>query len=168
MCTVKRMVPAGHTVHSSRAISLRQHKNWKKNLWKSVMGRRPGMTWMTFEQRERAISMLTASMSARDVAWHFQRHESTINRLQNRFQQTGNVADRPRSGRRRKITPREDRFLTTSSRHNRFLSSWKLGRLPRNTTGARVCDRTARTRLTPPDWKRPVPTLAFRWRDGFI
>ena len=54
-----------------------------------MMGRRPGMTRMTFEQRERAIGMLTAVMSARDVAWHFQRHESTISRLLNRFQQTG-------------------------------------------------------------------------------
>ena len=49
---------------------------------------------MTFEQRERAIGMLTAGMSARDVR-HFQRHESTISRLLNRFQRTGNVADDP-------------------------------------------------------------------------
>ena len=54
------------------------------------MGRRPGMT---FKQRERAISMLTASMSARDVALHFQRHESTITRPLNRFQQTGRGPD---------------------------------------------------------------------------
>ena len=39
----------------------------------NVNPRRPGMT---FEQRERAIGMLTAGMSARDVARHFQRHES--------------------------------------------------------------------------------------------
>ena len=106
-----------------------------------MMGRRPGMT---FEQRERAIGMLIAGMSARDVAWHFQRHESTISRLLNRFQQTGNVADRPRSSH---ATPREDRFLTISSRRNRFLSSRKLGRLLRNATGTRVCDRTVRNRL---------------------
>ena len=102
---------------------------------------------MTFEQRERAIGMLTAGMSARDVALHFQRHESTISQLLNRFQQTGNVADRFRSGRPRKTTPREDRFLTTSSRRNRFLSSRKLGRLLRNATGTRVCDRTVRNKL---------------------
>ena len=89
----------------------------------NVIPRRPGMA---FEQRERAIGMLTAGMSARDVARHFQRHESTISRLLNRFQQTGNVADRPRSGRPRKTTPRENRFLTTSSRRNRFLSCRKL------------------------------------------
>ena len=40
----------------------------------NVIPRRPGMT---SDQSERA--MLTAGMSARDVAWHFQRHESTIN-----------------------------------------------------------------------------------------
>ena len=86
-------------------------------------------------------------MSARDVARHFKRHESTICRLLNRFQQTRNVADRPRSGSQRKTMPREDRFLPTSSRRNRFLSSRKLGRLLRNATGTRVCDRTVRNRL---------------------
>ena len=110
----------------------------------NVIPRRPGVT---FEQCERAIGMFTASMSARDIARHFQRHKSTISRLLDRFLQTGNVADRPRSGRPRKTTPREDRFLTTSSRRNRFLSCRKLGRLLRNATGTRVCDNTVRNRL---------------------
>ena len=90
---------------------------------------------MTFEQRERAVDMLTTGMSARDVVWHFQRQESTISRLLHRFQQTGKVADPPRSGRPCKTMPQEDCFLTTSSRCNRFLSSRKLGRLPMNATG---------------------------------
>ena len=110
----------------------------------NVIPRQPGMT---FKQRERAIGMLTTGISARDVARHFQRHESTISRLLNRLQQTGNVADRFRSGRPRKTTPPEDRFLTTSSRHNNFLSSRKLGRLLRNATGTRVCDRAVRNKL---------------------
>ena len=97
----------------------------------NVFPRRPVMT---LEQRERAIGMLTAGMSARDVAQHFQRHESTKSRLLSRFQQTGNVVDRPRSGRPRKTTLQEDCFLTNSSRRNRF-SSRKLGRLLRNATG---------------------------------
>ena len=95
---------------------------------------------------ERVIGMLTAGMSARDVAWHFQCHISTISLL-NRFQQTGNVADRPRSGRPCKTTPREDRFLTNSSRRNRFLSGQKLGCLLRNATCTRVCNRKVRNRL---------------------
>ena len=111
----------------------------------NVIPRPPGMT---FEQRERAIGMLTTGMSAEDVARHLHfQGESTESRLLNRFQQTGNVTDRSISGRPCKITPWEDRFLTTSSRRNRFLSSRKLGRLLRNATGTRVCDRTVRNRL---------------------
>ena len=109
----------------------------------NVIPRRPRMT---FKQRERAIGMLTAGMSARYVARQFQRHKSIISRLLNRFQQTGIVANRPRSCRLHKTTPQEDRFLTTSSRRNRFPCSRKLGRLLRNATGTRVCDRTVRNR----------------------
>ena len=72
-----------------------------------MMRRRSGPT---FEQRESAIGMLNTGMLARDVARHFQRHESTISRLLNRFQQTGNVPNRLRSGRLRKTTPWEDPF----------------------------------------------------------
>ena len=62
----------------------------------NVIPRPPGMT---FEQRDRAIGMLTAGMLARDVALHFKCHKSTIGRLLTRFQQTGNFIDRSRSGR---------------------------------------------------------------------
>ena len=125
-----------------------------------------GLEWRL--SNVRAIDMLTAGMSARDVARHFQRHESTISRLLNKFQQTRNIADRPRSGRPCKTTPREDRFLTTSSRRNRFLSSQKLVRLLRNATGTRVCDRTVMNSLHVTRLKRAVRTLAFRWYDGII
>ena len=54
----------------------------------NVIQSRPGMT---FEQPERAIGMLTASMSVRDIARHFQRYKLTRSQLLNRFQQTGNV-----------------------------------------------------------------------------
>ena len=57
------------------------------------------------------------------------------------------MADRPISGRPRKTTLRDDHFLTTSPRRNRFLSSRKLDRLLRNATGTRVCDKTVRNRL---------------------
>ena len=77
--------PLRVTQYTIRELSYRKHKNWKNNLEKSlsnVIPRRPGMT---FQQRERAIGMLTAGMSARDVTRHFQRHESTISGLLNRF-----------------------------------------------------------------------------------
>ena len=88
------------TQYTVRELSYRQHK--KKSM-SNVISHWPGMM---FEQQERTIGMLTAGMSARDAARHFQRYKSTISRLLNRFQQTGNVADRPRSGRPRKTTLR--------------------------------------------------------------
>ena len=107
-------------------------------------------------------------MSTSDVARYFQRHESTISRRLNRFQQTGNVADRTRSGRPRKTTLREDRFLKTASRRNRFLSSRKLGRLLRNATGTRVCDRTVRNRLHAALLKAYRPYTGIPLSDGII
>ena len=130
MCTAKPVIPRESNSTQFESFLIVSTKTGKKifenQCQTSFHADRPGMT---FEQRERAIGMLTAGMSARDVARHSQRHESTISRLMNRFQQTGNVADRPRLGRPRKTTPREDRFLTTSSRRKRFLSTRMLGRL---------------------------------------
>ena len=102
---------------------------------------------MTFEQREKAIGMLTAGMSARDVARHFQRLESTISRLLNRFQQTGNVTDRPDQANHVKQRRGKTVFSRLRLDAIDFLSSRKIGRLLRNATGKRVCDRTIRNRL---------------------
>jgi len=102
---------------------------------------------MTLFERQRAVGMLEAGMSLTDVALQFIRHVSTIHRLRHRLQGTGSVKDRPRSGRPRKTTPREDRFIVTSSRRNRRYSSRKLMRLLRNATGTRVSDQSVRNRL---------------------
>ena len=108
------------------------------------MGRRQAMT---LEQRHTAIGMLAGGMRAREVAGHFNVHESTISRLKIRHQQTGNVCDRPRSGRPRKTTPREDNYILTSSRRNRFWTSIMLARHLRTATGTRVSDMTIRNML---------------------
>ena len=123
---------------------------------------------MTFEQSERAIGMLTAGMSSRDVAWHFQHHKLTTSRILNRFQQTGNVADRPRSGRPRITTPWEDRFLTTSSRRNRFLSSRKLGLLLRNATGTRVCSQDSQELEALERLYRSTGLIFLQWQKKFL
>ena len=66
MCTAKRMIPRGsHSTQFESFLMVRTKTGEKKSL---KIKRRPGMT---FEQRERAIGMLTAGMLARDVARHF-------------------------------------------------------------------------------------------------
>ena len=83
----------------------------------------------------------------KEVAQHFHVSESAISRLRTKYRQTGTIKDRPRPGRPRKTTRREDNFIVTSSRRNRFLSSTRIAGLVRNATGTRICPKTVRNRL---------------------
>jgi transposase len=73
---------------------------------------------LTFHMRRRhltgneAVGMHQARQVQRAVAGHFNVSQSVIARLWNWFQHTGNVAERPRSGRPRKTTVRQDRYLS--------------------------------------------------------
>lgn len=108
------------------------------------MGRRPGLS---LDNRNIALGLLEAGTRVADVARRFGVHERTIFRLQARFRQTGNVKDRPRSGRPRITTPREDRYVVTSSRRHRFMPARKLVNQLRAATGTRISVYTARNRL---------------------
>ena len=63
------------------------------------------------DERNQAIEMLNAGMSATFVSRHFGYIGKTIERLRGRFRVTGNVADRPRSGRPRVTTAADDRYI---------------------------------------------------------
>jgi transposase len=66
---------------------------------------------LTIPERWQAVGMHNGSFSHRRVAEHFRVNHSIIVRLMQRFRQTGNVTDRPRAGRLRKMTPREDQLI---------------------------------------------------------
>ena len=63
------------------------------------------------QDRGIAIGMLQAGTTATAIARHFRCHVTTITRLRERHQQTGNVRDRQRSGRPRVTTPAQDRHI---------------------------------------------------------
>lgn len=67
---------------------------------------------LTIPERWQAVGMHNGGFSHRRVADHFRVNHSIIVRLMQRFRQTGNVTDRPRAGRPRKTTPREDRLIS--------------------------------------------------------
>lgn len=69
------------------------------------------MVKLTVAQRNRAVGMLQAGMSARAVARTMNCCHSTILRLWQLFQQRGNVQERPRTGRPRVTTPAQDRWV---------------------------------------------------------
>jgi hypothetical protein len=83
-----------------------------------------------------------------------------------RFRQTGNVTDRPRAGKHRKTTPREDRLISRRARQRPFSTNGALrGNLA---FGSHISTRTVIRRLhhqgmrTRRPIKRPQLTLRHR------
>lgn len=95
--------------------------------------------------RERAIGMLQNGATQAQVAASFNVARITISRLWNRFQTLNSTADRPRSGRPRVTTPRQDRLIQLRHARNRF-------EVPARTAGdipglRRISRRTVTRRL---------------------
>ena len=72
---------------------------------------------------------------------------SVVGRLWQRFQATNSVRKRPRSGRPRSTTNREDRYITNMALHQRTTTARRLRDNLRTATGTRVSDQTIRNRL---------------------
>ena len=66
------------------------------------------------------LLQIAPGVSAADVARQFNCHRNTIINLRNRYHQSGNVGDRPMSGRPSVTTARQDRHLTLGHLRNRF------------------------------------------------
>ena len=108
------------------------------------MGHRPELS---INDRNIAFGLLEAGTRVPDVASSFEGNASTIYCLQACFRQSVSEKDRPRSGRPRITTPREVRFMVTSSRRNRFMAALKLVECLRHATGTLIYVLTARKRL---------------------
>ncbi|XP_046574252.1 uncharacterized protein LOC124282329 [Haliotis rubra] len=81
------------------------------------------MSRLTAEQRERAIGMIQMGASRGHVARTFGCSTTTISHLIQRFQQTGQTRDRPRSWRLRITTAQEDRNIRNLNQCKRFLAA---------------------------------------------
>ena len=73
-----------------------------------------------------ANGMLQAGVSQSDVGRPLGVHKSVIHRAFQRFQATGQFSARPRSGRPRATTQREDRYLVTPARRQHFVTAGRL------------------------------------------
>jgi transposase len=112
------------------------------------MGRRPGLS---INDKNIALGLLEGGTHASDVTRYFCCNEQTIYSLQQRVRQTGSVNDRPLLGRPRITTPREDRYMVTSSRRHCFMLVTKLVHHLRLATGTRISVfRAARLRAQRP------------------
>ena len=75
------------------------------------------------DERDQAIAMLNAGMSAIVVSRRFGCTRKTIERLRIRFRVTGNFADHPRSGRLRVTTAADDRYIVSQHLRDRRLTA---------------------------------------------
>ena len=78
--------------------------------------------------RIQALMMLARGDNVSNVSRAFGCHRNTIIRLYQRFQQTGEVADRRRPGRPRVTNPRKDRFITLTHLRRRFQTATSSAR----------------------------------------
>jgi len=67
--------------------------------------------------------MLAAGMAVTHVARNIGVGHCAISRLWTEFNATGSLKDHPRTGRPRKTTANEDRYITLTLRRNRFALS---------------------------------------------
>ena len=81
-------------------------------------------------QRIQALTMLARGDNVSNVSRAFGCHRNTIIRLRQRFQQTGGLADRRRTGRPRVTNPRTDRFITLTlfSNGDKFCKAYGISK----------------------------------------
>jgi len=99
------------------------------------MGRRRGLPQ---NDHHRAIGMVEGGMTINDDAVSFGVHRTTIWRLAQRFRTTGAVKDRPRSGRPKRLTPREERYIWITAGRDHFLPATRIVDRVRRATGVRI------------------------------
>ncbi|GFS14751.1 transposable element Tc1 transposase [Elysia marginata] len=94
----------------------------------------------------RALGLLQAGLPISEVSLRMNVNRTTIFRLRQRLHETDTGSDRPRSGRPRCITQRQDRNLVRNHMNNKFLSA--SSRQTRGRNNQRIGANTPRKRLS--------------------
>lgn len=119
-------------------------------------------------ERNRAVGMVQAGMHQNEVANRFGVSRLTISRLMSRLMATGSTNDRPRSGRPRETTARQDRQIRLGHLRNRFIPATVTANRIVGRRNYRISAQTVRNRLREAGLRsrRPVvgPMLTQRHR----
>ena len=102
---------------------------------------------LTTLDRGRAHAWLQGGVGVREIGRRLGVSPSVVVRLRQRFQATGSVQDRPRSGRPRKTTAREDRYIARLATATRSTTASRIRQQLRTTSNINVCTQTVRNRL---------------------
>ena len=105
------------------------------------------MVRLTDVQRGRAIALLMQGKRQQQVANHFGVNVSTIEHLVRRLRETGHLADRPRSGRPRVTSRRQDRTIRLAHLRNRHLTATETALNTVGTHNRQISPKTVGSRL---------------------
>ena len=105
------------------------------------------MVRLTDVQRGRAIELLKQGQRQQQVANHFGVNVSRIERLFRRLRETGHLADRPRSGRPRVTSRRQDRTIRLAHLRNRYLTATETALNTVGTHNRQISPKTVGGRL---------------------
>ena len=105
------------------------------------------MVRLTDVQRGRAIALLMQGQRQQQVANHFGVNVSTIERLVRCLRETGHLADRPRSGRPRVTSRRQDRTIRLAHLRNRHLTATETALNTVGTHNRQISPKTVGSRL---------------------
>jgi transposase len=113
-------------------------------------------------QVTRAVALIQYGHSIRHVSRDLRVSPSVIQRLWNRFLETGQYVRRAAQGRNRKTTQNQDRFLVLSSLRKRTATARDLLNELRRAHGIEISDQTVRNRLKEANLKPRRPVHAPR------
>ncbi|GFS13664.1 transposable element Tc1 transposase [Elysia marginata] len=98
--------------------------------------------------RHRDLGLLQEGLPISEISLRMNANRTTIIRLRQRLHETDTVSDRPRSGRPRCTTQRQDRNLVRKHMNNRFLSASASSRQTRGRNNQRISANTERRHLS--------------------
>jgi transposase len=113
-------------------------------------------------QVARAVALIQQGHSIRHVSRDLRVSPSVIQRLWNRFRETGQYVRRAGQGRNRKTVQNQDRFLVLFSLRKRTATARDLLNDLRRAHGIEISDQTVRNRLKETNLKRRRPVRAPR------
>lgn len=93
------------------------------------------------------VALIESGRSQRDVARSLNHSQSTVQRVYHRFRETGLMVRRAGSGRRRKTSRQEDRFMVMSALRNRHQTAVDIKKIAQNQLNVRISEWTVRRRL---------------------
>lgn len=106
-----------------------------------------GRQKLSLLNRGRALGWFQEGIGVRETARRLGVAPSVITRLRQRFEATGRVEERPRSGRPKKTTARQDRLIARQAQTARTSTANRIRRHLRAATNTNVSSQTIRNRL---------------------